>query len=92
MVLRHRARGEDDRLVVPDRPRKSSGSETTFAEDLTAPADIEAGVIAMADDVWAWQKNEPSRTEWIGSRPIAATVFPERKARVEVAWLSRLRW
>ena len=29
------ARGEDDRPVVPDRPRKSSGSETTFAEDLT---------------------------------------------------------
>jgi DNA polymerase-4 len=48
------ARGEDDRLVVPNRPRKSSGSETTFSEDLTAPAEIEAGVRAMADDVWAW--------------------------------------
>jgi DNA polymerase-4 len=48
------ARGEDDRLVRPDRPRKSSGSETTFAEDLTTPAEIEAGVRAMADDVWAW--------------------------------------
>ena len=46
------ARGEDDRLVLPDR--QSSGSETTFAEDLTAPAEIEAGVRAMADDVWAW--------------------------------------
>lgn len=48
------ARSEDDRLVRPDRPRKSSSSETTFAEDLKAPAEIEAGVIAMADDVWAW--------------------------------------
>jgi DNA polymerase IV len=48
------ARGEDDRPVVPDRPRKSSGSETTFAEDLTDPIAIEAGVQAMADDVWAW--------------------------------------
>ena len=48
------ARGEDDRLVMPNRPRKSSGSETTFANDLTAPAEIEAGVKAMADDVWAW--------------------------------------
>lgn len=48
------ARGEDNRLVVPDRPRKSSGSETTFDEDLTAPAEIEAGVKAMADDVWTW--------------------------------------
>ncbi len=40
-----------------DRPRKSSGSETTFAEDLTAPPEIEAGVIAMADDVWACAKS-----------------------------------
>jgi len=48
------ARGLDDRPVQPNRPRKSSGSETTFREDLTAPADIEAGVIAMADDVWTW--------------------------------------
>jgi DNA polymerase IV len=48
------ARGEDDRPVVPDRPRKSSGSETTFSSDLTDPADIEAGVQAMADEVWAW--------------------------------------
>ncbi len=48
------ARGEDDRPVMPDRPRKSSGSETTFAEDLTKPSEIEAGVRAMADDVWAW--------------------------------------
>ena len=48
------ARGEDDRPVVPDRPRKSSGSETTFSEDLTDAIAIEAGVQAMADDVWAW--------------------------------------
>jgi DNA polymerase-4 len=48
------ARGEDDRAVNPSRERKSSGSETTFGEDLTDPARIEAGVLAMADDVWAW--------------------------------------
>ncbi len=48
------ARGEDDRPVVPDRPRKSSGSETTFSDDLTDPADIEAAVLAQADEVWAW--------------------------------------
>ena len=48
------SRGEDDRPVRPDRPRKSSGSETTFAEDLTEPSEIEDGVRAMADDVWAW--------------------------------------
>ena len=48
------ANGEDDRPVVADRPRKSSGSETTFERDLTAPAEIESRVEAMADEVWAW--------------------------------------
>src|SRR5262249_51740380 len=44
----------DNRPVVPDRHRKSWGSERTFADDLTDPAAIEAGVLAMADEVWAW--------------------------------------
>jgi DNA polymerase-4 len=55
------ARGHDDRPVQPDRERKSSGSETTFAEDLTDPVQIEAGVIAMADDVWAWCEKANAR-------------------------------
>jgi DNA polymerase IV len=55
------ARGEDDRAVNPDRTRKSSGSETTFAADLTDPSAIEAGVIEMADDVWAWCETAGSR-------------------------------
>jgi DNA polymerase-4 len=45
---------EDDRPVVADRQRKSSGAETTFERDLTTSDDIEAGVEAMAADVWAW--------------------------------------
>src|SRR5271168_2189482 len=48
------ANGEDHRPVIADRQRKSSGSETTFERDLTASAEIEAGVEAMVDDVWAW--------------------------------------
>jgi DNA polymerase-4 len=48
------ANGEDDRPVVTGRPRKSSGSETTFERDLIASAEIEAGIEAMADHVWAW--------------------------------------
>ncbi len=48
------ARGQDDRPVNPNRIRKSSGSETTFDRDLTDPAEIEAGVLQMADDVWQW--------------------------------------
>ena len=45
----------------PDRERKSSGSETTFATDLTDPEAIEAGVLAMADDVWAWCEKTGAR-------------------------------
>ena len=48
------ARGQDHRVVNPSRERKSSGSETTFDEDLVEPSRIEAGVLKMADDVWAW--------------------------------------
>lgn len=48
------SRGEDDRPVVPDRPRKSSGSETTYPRDLAAADEIEAGVEALAVEVWEW--------------------------------------
>jgi DNA polymerase IV len=48
------ASGEDDRPVLADRVRKSSGSETTFGTDLSEAAEIESGVQAMADEVWAW--------------------------------------
>ena len=48
-------------MVQPDRERKSSGSETTFPEDLTDPVQIETGVIAMANDVWAWCEKANAR-------------------------------
>jgi DNA polymerase-4 len=58
------ARGQDDRPVNPNRIRKSSGSETTFKVDLTAPEDIENGVQRMADEVWDWceQRQQFGRT------------------------------
>ena len=46
------ARGLDDRLVQPDRERKSIGSENTFAQDLMARADIESGIEPLANEVW----------------------------------------
>jgi DNA polymerase IV len=55
------ARGRDERPVRPDRERKSSGSETTFSEDLIDPSRIEDGVQAMADDVWAWCERTGAR-------------------------------
>ncbi len=48
------SRGQDDREVQADRVRKSSGSETTFSQDLYEPEKIEAGIIEMANDVWKW--------------------------------------
>jgi DNA polymerase-4 len=48
------ANGEDERPVIADRARKSSGSETTFARDLTSADEIESGTKAIADEVWAW--------------------------------------
>ena len=48
------ARGQDDRRVVPDRPRKSVGSETTFSQDLGKLADIVDGVKSVLDDVWGY--------------------------------------
>src|SRR3546814_606191 len=44
----------DDRPVIADRPRKSSGSETTYAQDLTTEAEVEGGLRALADEVWRW--------------------------------------
>ncbi len=47
-------RGNDNRIVNPHRERKSSSSETTFAEDLVDQDSIESGILAMANDVWQW--------------------------------------
>jgi len=55
------ARGQDDRPVNPHRVRKSSGSETTFEHDHLEPGPIEAGVLEMADDVWAWCETSGQR-------------------------------
>ena len=48
------ARAEDHRPVVADRVRKSVGSETTFAQDLTEWPDLLAGVQPLAAEVWAY--------------------------------------
>ena len=44
------ARGQDDRRVVPNRPRKSVGSETTFMEDLAQQAEVERPVLDVVED------------------------------------------
>jgi DNA polymerase-4 len=48
------ADGHDDRPVVPDRPRKSVGTEQTFLDDLTEPGMIRTEVGGMVADNVDW--------------------------------------
>jgi DNA polymerase-4 len=46
------ARGIDERMVNPNRERKSLGKETTFADDLIDLESLQSAVTALADQVW----------------------------------------
>jgi DNA polymerase-4 len=63
------ARGIDHRPVTPDRPRKSAGSETTFARDLSDREDIEGALSALIEDVWSWRERSG-----IGGRTVTLKV------------------
>ncbi|HEY7186662.1 MAG TPA: DNA polymerase IV, partial [Vicinamibacterales bacterium] len=52
--LQQLARGEDDRPVVADYEVKSSGSENTFATDLTELAEVQEEIADMAKRTAAW--------------------------------------
>ncbi len=52
-TLTARARGEDARRVVPERPTKSVSAETTFATDLAAPAALEAALWPLCEKLAA---------------------------------------
>src|SRR5439155_26052227 len=52
--LRQLANGVDDRPVVPNRETKSSGSENTFAEDLTDFNAARGEIVGMEADAAAW--------------------------------------
>ncbi|GGG36232.1 DNA polymerase IV [Hymenobacter glacieicola] len=46
------ARAQDFRPVVPDRLRKSIGSETTFEHDLLTPEELTSGLQPCLESVW----------------------------------------
>ena len=46
------ARGIDDRLVKPDRERKSVGAENTFEDDLKTAEDMQVQLQLIAKKVW----------------------------------------
>jgi len=52
--LRQLSNGVDDRAVEPNQEPKSSGSENTFARDLTDLAEIRTEIDGMARDAAGW--------------------------------------
>jgi len=68
--LRRLASGEDDRPVEPNRPSKSSSSESTYPEDLTDLARIREEIAAMArsNALWLGRKQLAARTVTIKVR------------------------
>ena len=52
--LKQLAQGIDDRPVVADYEPKSSGSENTFASDLTDLAEIREEIVGMAQGAAQW--------------------------------------
>jgi len=100
--LRKLALGQDDRLVEPDRPSKSSSSESTYAEDLTDLGRIREEIDQMARDnaTWLGRKGLTARTVVIKvrysdfttitrSHSREATNDPEDIARRAVALLDK---
>ena len=55
------AHAEDHRPVVPDRVRKSVGSETTFAHDLGELPELLAALPPLLADVWAYCERTGAR-------------------------------
>lgn len=52
----HIVRGEDNRLVNPQRVRKSIGSEETFVKDLSDIQEMKQALIPLAEDVFKHMK------------------------------------
>lgn len=46
-------RGYDDRPVIPDRERKSFGSESTFEQDIKDIEDLHRALDGVIEDVWS---------------------------------------
>jgi DNA polymerase IV len=101
--LVRRARGEDDRRIDPERETKSISAETTFAADLTRPADLEAHLWRLTEKLARRLKEHELsaggvvlklKTSGFATRTRAArlpspTVLPDRLFEAAGALLSR---
>lgn len=63
--LRQLANGIDDRPVVPDRVRKSCGTENTYVTDLRNGREIEKELDAMARDNAGWLQRKGLRARTV---------------------------
>ncbi len=73
------ARGEDDREVTPDRPRKSASSEMTVDVDLATPEAVEAALLGQAE-LAVGVVREERRARAHGDGQGALRRFPDRHA------------
>ena len=101
--LVRRARGEDDRRIDPERETKSISAETTFAADLTRPADLEAHLWRLTEKLARRLKEHELSAGGVGTeaedqrvrnpdarRALAEpTVLPDRLFEAAGALLSR---
>jgi DNA polymerase-4 len=100
--LRRLAAGIDDRPVEPERDVKSSGSETTFAHDLTDLPEMQREIDGMARDAARWLARRELRCRTVTikvrysdfttvtrSHTAPATRDDEEVARRAVALLSK---
>ncbi len=59
------ARGQDDRPVLSDQPRKSIGAEQTFERDITTWDDAIAAIQPVIDKVWRTYANSARRARTV---------------------------
>src|SRR5436190_13951260 len=80
--LQQLASGIDDRPVVPNRETKSSGSESTYPDDLTDLAVITEEIVGMAQDAARWldRRHLVARTVTIKVRYSDFTTVTRRHA------------
>jgi DNA polymerase-4 len=83
------ARAEDERPVEADRLRKSVGSETTFAQDLTEFTDLLEGVQPCVEEVWEYCQRTGLRGRTVTLKVKYGDFQQITRSRTTVAWVAR---
>lgn len=81
------ARAIDNRPVTPNRIRKSVGSETTFAHDLTQLTDLVEALHPLIDTVWAYCERSGIRGRTVTLKVKYADFSQITRSKSLVSWL-----